>query len=74
MEKNDILISKTLSEAIKGQVENKALLELLKDKGIVTQKEYHQKFIEVRDKINTTSSASSLGISVEEFRDLMQSI
>ncbi|WP_374054885.1 hypothetical protein [Rossellomorea sp. FM04394] len=74
MEKNDILISKTLSEAIKGQVENKALLELLKDKGIVTQKEYDQKFIEVRDKINTTSSASSLGISVEEFRDLMQSI
>jgi hypothetical protein len=69
---NEILLGRIANEAINGQVQIKALLELLIDKGIITQEEYDEKYTKVYSEITENHSAKVLGISVEEFRELVK--
>jgi hypothetical protein len=71
MEKTELGLNKLLSETLLARLETKALLELLIEKGLMTQEGYDRKFNQVRNELTEAHLAKELGINVDSFKELV---
>ena len=69
----EFAMTKILSEAQQAKFENKVLLELLIERGIMTKEEFENRYHQRRIEMSEIYLTEELGITVEELRQLVLS-
>ncbi|WP_377887963.1 hypothetical protein [Alkalihalobacillus sp. R86527] len=68
---NDIFTKLGLT-SIENKIHSRAVLEILIEKGLITEKDFQLKYEKLKEEVGEKYVAESLDMSVEELKDLIQ--